>query len=138
MKRFLCVLGLAAVLGGCGDSGEKYVRSVLMEAEQGDAEAQYQLGEWFLLGEGFAQDFEEAFKWYRKAAEQGSMAGQESLGICYMFGTGVTKDLEESIKWLRKADEQGSENTERLIGIAKMLSEGDLLMEQVKQQGLID
>ena len=37
MKRFLCVVGLAAVLGGCGKSEFNKLGEL---AEQGDAEAQ--------------------------------------------------------------------------------------------------
>ena len=40
-------------------------------AEQGDAKAQFYLGEAFNLGRGTVQDYVEALKWYRKAAEQG-------------------------------------------------------------------
>ncbi len=40
-------------------------------AEQGNADAQSILGEMYDDGQGFAQDYAEAVKWYRKAAEQG-------------------------------------------------------------------
>ena len=40
-------------------------------AEQGDADAQYNLGYSYSNGEGVEKDEEEAVKWYRKAAEQG-------------------------------------------------------------------
>ena len=40
-------------------------------AEQGDAEAQYNLGVMYDNGQGVAQDYAEAVKWYRRAAEQG-------------------------------------------------------------------
>ena len=40
-------------------------------AEQGLAEAQYNLGVCYINGWGVPQDVEEAIKWLRKAAEQG-------------------------------------------------------------------
>ncbi|WP_049832244.1 tetratricopeptide repeat protein [Aeromonas media] len=40
-------------------------------AEQGLAEAQYALGDMFLIGCGVLRDYQQARAWYRKAAEQG-------------------------------------------------------------------
>ncbi len=40
-------------------------------AEQGHAEAQYNLGGFYVFGDGVKQDYAEAVKWYRKAAAQG-------------------------------------------------------------------
>ncbi len=40
-------------------------------AEQGNAEAQFNLGGMYRQGRGVPQDDAEAMKWYRKAAEQG-------------------------------------------------------------------
>jgi TPR repeat protein len=40
-------------------------------AEQGDARAQYNLGQMHREGQGVPQDYAEAVKWYRKAVEQG-------------------------------------------------------------------
>ena len=42
-----------------------------MAAEQGDADAQTDLGIMYDNGFGVPQDYAEALKWYRKAAEQG-------------------------------------------------------------------
>ena len=56
-------------------------------AEQGDALAQYSLGEMYDLGEGVPEDDAEAAKWYRKAAEQGD-AGRSPAGchVCQWLG----------------------------------------------------
>ena len=40
-------------------------------AEQGDAKVQSNLGFMYQNGQGVAQDYAEAVKWYRKAADQG-------------------------------------------------------------------
>ena len=40
-------------------------------AMQGDAEAQYQLGNCYYNGDGVRKDFSAAADWYREAAEQG-------------------------------------------------------------------
>ena len=45
-------------------------------AEQGDAEAQFHLGEKYDTGLGVTQDDKEAVKWYRLSAEQGYAKAQ--------------------------------------------------------------
>ena len=58
-------------------------------AEQGDAEAQHNLGLCYINGYGVQQSYEEAAKWFRKAAEQGNASAQYDLGLCYDNGDGV-------------------------------------------------
>jgi len=48
-------------------------------AEQGDAEAQFNLGRAFVNGEGVDKDKMEAVKWLRLAAEQGYEDAEEML-----------------------------------------------------------
>jgi TPR repeat protein len=66
-----------------------------MAAEQGHADAQYNLGVLYDRGDGrgIAQDFQEAAKWYRMAAIQGNAEAQFNLGILYSRGKGVPLDL---------------------------------------------
>jgi len=77
------------------------------KAENGDAQAQFNLGDRYRTGEGVAKDAPEAVKWYRKAAEQGYARGQCALGTCYANGVGLPKDDAEAVTWYRKAAEQG-------------------------------
>ena len=109
MKRFLCVLGLAVVLGGCESESEPTLTITKMTdiAEQGDADAQVALGVIYATGSVVPKDEKEAVKWYRKAAEQRNATAQYSLGIMYYHGKGVAKDEVEAVKWIRKAAEQG-------------------------------
>ena len=54
-------------------------------AEQGNAAAQYELGDMYYWGQGVPRDYTEAMKWYRKAAEQGFAAAQYELGVMLMY-----------------------------------------------------
>ncbi len=76
-------------------------------AEQGDAEAQLNLGVMYCQYDGVKRDPVEAMKWFRKSAEQGNAIAQYRLGFAYDTGDGVTKDLVEAVKWYRKSAEQG-------------------------------
>jgi TPR repeat protein len=76
-------------------------------AENGDAEAQNNLGCAYARGEGVERNYEEAVKWCRKAAEQGDATAQNNLGLAYTHGEGVEQDHDEAVKWFRKATENG-------------------------------
>ena len=51
-----------------------------LRAEQGDVDAQLNLGNMYFNGEGVPQDDKAAVKWYRLAAEQGNARAQHNLG----------------------------------------------------------
>ena len=48
-------------------------------AEQGNENAQNNLGYMYETGEGVQQDYGEAVKWYRKTAEKGNDKAKEAL-----------------------------------------------------------
>ena len=52
-------------------------------ADQGDVNAQYELGRMFENGQSVAKNDQLAVAWYRKAAEQGHAEAQASLGVLY-------------------------------------------------------
>ena len=78
-------------------------RQTLQLAEQGVAEAQYNLGVMYAYGQGVRQDYAEAVRWYRKAAEQGYAEAQYHLGGMYHNGQGVHQDLHLSKEWFGQA-----------------------------------
>jgi TPR repeat protein len=61
--------------------GKKVPRKYRKAAEQGSIWGQYCLGRSYHIGEGVAQDFKEAVKWYKKAAENGDEDSQVNLEI---------------------------------------------------------
>lgn len=78
-------------------------------AEQGDAEAQYQLGESYRKGTGkdISRSFKEAARWYGLAAEQGHAEAQYQLGELYFKGRGVERNKKIAQKWYKAAGKQG-------------------------------
>ena len=42
-------------------------------------------------GQGVAQNYAEAARWYRKAADQGNASAQLNLGVSYYDGQGCCK-----------------------------------------------
>ena len=61
------------------------------KAEQGDVQAQYNLGIMYETGRGGPQDEAEAVRWYRLAAERGLADAQVNLGNSYSNGLGVPR-----------------------------------------------
>ena len=85
-------------------------------AEQGDADAQFELGRAHWFGFGVPQDDAEAVAWYRRAATQGNATAQSALGSAYWLGRGVPQDSAEAVGWYRRAAKQGDANAQALIG----------------------
>ena len=76
-------------------------------AEQGNEDAQFNLGVMYDDGRGVKQDGFEAVKWYRKAAEQGHAKAQFILGGLYLLGEGVQVNKSLAKEWLGKACDNG-------------------------------
>ena len=51
-------------------------------ADQGNAQAQYKLGNCYYFGHGVSENKQEAVKWYRQSADQGNAEAQYDLGQC--------------------------------------------------------
>ena len=90
--------------------------AVRQPAEQGDVEAQYNLGVLYGMGRGVPLDDAEAVRWYRLAAEQGHARAQFNLGASYDFGRGVIEDADEAVRWYRLAAEQGEAAAQHNLG----------------------
>ena len=82
------------------------LETLIEAAEQGDANAQFNLGAFYLEGIVVKQDYVKAFEWFKKAAEQGCVPAQFNLSECFARGEGVEIDSEKAAEWYRKADEQ--------------------------------
>ena len=91
-----------------------------LEAEHGNADAQFCLGTMYHTGIGVPQDGKKAFRWSRKAAEQGHEDAQHFLGSMYI----TLKDYREAFKWIKKAAEQGNADSQCLLGVMYRTGKG--------------
>ncbi len=91
-------------------------------AEQGHAEAQYNLGWMYRNGSDVPQDYKIATKWYTLSAEQGHADAQHNLGVMYEKGSGVLQDYKQAVKWYRLSAEQGNEKGQ--FNLAVMYGKG--------------
>ena len=76
-------------------------------ANQGDAEAQFNIGIAHSKGEGVVRDDAEALRWYRMAAVQGLPQAQNLVAVAYAAGNGVAQSDAEALRWYRMAADQG-------------------------------
>ena len=86
------------------------MEAIQRAADQGDAEAQFNLGVMYATGDGVPQDYQEAVKWYRRAADQGYADAQYNLGVMYYNGEGVIQDKREAYIWFSIAAITGDED----------------------------
>jgi hypothetical protein len=96
-------------------------------AEQGDADAQWQLGVRYHNGEEVPRDDAQAVLWFFRAAEQGHSTAQATLGAYYWAGRGVPQDLTKAYFWSALALAQGDENSRsRLEGLASQMTKSQV------------
>ena len=107
---------LVALAVGCAAQTPEF-DALRARAEQGDAEAQFNLGVMYAAGRAVPQDDAEAVRWYRLAAEQGPAQAQRRLGLMYFRGRSVPQDGAEAVRWWRLAAEQGDAYAQRNLGI---------------------
>lgn len=95
--------------------GDEQIRKYLAKAQDGDVDAQYNLGIIYYHGEGVARNHDEALKWFQLAAQQGDADAQVNLGYMYGRGEGTAKDHRASMVWFQKAADQGHEGARDIL-----------------------
>lgn len=83
---------------------------LLIAADNGNRDSQYQLGEWFRNHNGQSSYREETFMWYEKAAKSGHRDAMFKLGECWENGSGVYSNNREALKWYKKAAMEGNKS----------------------------
>lgn len=97
----ICFISAQVQAGVCSRGVERLVEveDITNCANQGDASAQFILGEIYFQGKEVAQNYKTAFDWVSKAAAQGDKAAQSALGFYYYNGWGTKKDHVSAYTW---------------------------------------
>lgn len=77
--------------------------SLTQMAAQGDAQAQYQLGQATLTGKGAKKNAAEAVSWFALAAGNGVADAAIALARAYEQGSGVPRDPSQAAEWWLRA-----------------------------------
>jgi TPR repeat protein len=103
--------------GGVGPhGGNRTIAEYHVQAEAGNALAQFRLGGIYTHGMGVPADLVQAAHYYRLAAERGMVRAQVFLALAYLHGRGVAQDPNEGLKWLRQAAEKGDSGAYYYLG----------------------
>jgi TPR repeat protein len=78
-----------------------------LSAEQGNSQAQYNLGGLFLEGRGVDQNYFEAIKWFTEAAQQGYINAIYNLAYMNEHGFGCKEDKVKAYRLYKQAADQG-------------------------------
>lgn len=103
------------------DPGDK---ALFARAAKGKAEDQYSVGLMLLRGDGVAQNYGEAIKWFERAAKQNHAGAELSLGLLYKNGRGVLQDFSTASQWFEKAARKGHPEAEYHLGTLYKVGEG--------------
>ena len=106
-------LFLIVLLGGIGSLRSADIKTLTPKAEDGDAEAQYQLAEAYHVALDTRQDFGAALKWAQKAADAGHPMAQYRLASMLLLGEGTKPDLQKSEALFKQC----------LVGLTKLAEE---------------
>jgi TPR repeat protein len=130
VRKYLCVLGYAVVIYGFVVRPNQTVcfaqdlPALRTKAEQGDVNAQAELGKLYSGGQGVTSNRSEALKWLRMAAEKGDAEAQFGLGSLYQIGRKEDRDYAEAAKWFRKAADQGIPGAQNDLGVLYKFGRG--------------
>jgi tetratricopeptide (TPR) repeat protein len=83
---------------------------LITSAEQGDANAQYELGRKYFLGEGALQNYKEATEWFNKSARQGNV----NAAIFITRNSNIKDDVKAE-DLIKKAAKQGNEEAKNYL-----------------------
>ena len=106
------------------DSVMPYSQQLVKAGEDGDANAQLNLGRSYYFGNGVAKDYEKSFYWMKLAAEQGHYVAQHNLALCYYNGWGCEKNIHTAVEWMKKSSDAGYAPGQYGYGIALIKGEG--------------
>ena len=116
----MLLLGIGAGFAQLPDFRETKAR-----AEQGDAEAQYNLAVMHDMGIGAPKNYSESGKWYAKAAAQGVAEAQFQLGVRYYeHGKQSKENYRNGFSWFYKAALQGMAEAQYNVGLMYQLGRG--------------
>ena len=92
------------------------LRAFRAEADEGDPQAQNNIGYMYEYGWGEPQDYKKAMEWYKKAAKKSLAEAEYNVGILYHNGYGVAKNNSEAKNWFEKAARKNFRDAEFMMG----------------------
>ena len=91
-------------------------------ADQGNADAQYNMGVYYFYGDGVEQNYQQSFDYFKLAAAQGNIDAQYNLGELYYLGRGTAQNYKESARITKILADKN--DVDALIHLAMLYKKG--------------
>ncbi len=133
-KLFFCGFVVALALAGTHAAPALELEECRRMAMGGDAEAQWQLGKRYEMGDGVKQNAMRAIAQYRKAADQGHREACSKLASYYESGTLVGKNPAQAAKYRAMANGDDPETAvadAEAAGRAKRFDEVEVALDYI-------
>jgi TPR repeat protein len=116
----------AALAGKPIEKVNKTIEQQKLDAEMGDADAQYNVGMRYFSGTGgVASNRLEAFQWFTRSAEAGNIKAMRHLGLCYEEGyNNGNIDVNKAFALYKRAAEAGDSIAQFSLGGCYMRGTG--------------
>jgi TPR repeat protein len=95
-----------------------------LAANQGNLDAQFNLGHMYYTGQGLPQSYEKAFELYTSASEGGHPGATTKLGMMYYTGEGLPQSYEKAVELFTSAAEEGAREASYSLGLMYLNGEG--------------
>lgn len=113
-----------ATTGSGAVGGKVTFEDVLSLAQEGNHDAEFELGTMYQHGDGVTQDLAKAIEWYRKSASAGNRQAAFNLALMYRDGIGTKENLEAARRWFTRAEELGDVRAAYQLGQMSYLGTG--------------
>jgi hypothetical protein len=114
----------------------RLTQSTQVQADGGNAEAQFSLGFRFANGEGAALDYVQAAYWYLRAADQNHPLAQFNLGVMFAGGQGMEQDDAKAMMWIHRAAQQGDAGAQNNLGVRHHRASFDGLAKDARESNV--
>ena len=96
---------------------EEKFKQALPKAEQGNVEAQYDVGRMYERGKGVVKNSKKAFEWYTRAANKNDEKAAYKVGRAYLEGKGVRKNYKKALSWFTKSANKKYTRAQYYLGV---------------------
>lgn len=116
---------IATAIPALADSQKIDLEALTKKAQEGDPQAQYDLGMVYYSGKDeVPRNTELGAEWFLKSAQQGHTKAQFAIGRCYFHGRGVPRDKALGVRWYHEAAEQDHKQAVYALGDCYFYGEG--------------
>ncbi|CAO5675146.1 MAG: hypothetical protein HEEMFOPI_00993 [Holosporales bacterium] len=105
-------------------SNNRIIDNLIVEANRGDVEAAYTLGDMYFYGKGIRKNYQRAFKYFSISAGYNDSRSLNQLGLMYYNGNGVEKNDAKALNNFKKAAGLGNKMALSNVALCYLYGKG--------------